>query len=657
METPAQNLELERLAVLRHLSILDTPPEREFDELTQLGALALRVDSAAVSLIDDRRQWFKARTGIPFEYTDRDIAFCSHAVEARQLLVVPDASLDPRFASNPLVTGVGGIRFYAGMPLVTEAGHCIGTFCVFDPQPRKEFPDHERQILAELAKLAADLIETRTTRRMGEIAAKVVEATSDGVVAVDREGRIVYWNASAEQMFARSSDATLGKPFEIIIPARLAASHRESFARAANGGDPRPVGAFVELIGARTDGSEFPVELSLTQGGGSGESGGFAAIIRDITNRKHDERERERTQAFLDTVLENLPAMLFVKDTETRRYIMVNRAGQEMIGLPLENIIGRTDTELFSGGAGYETRDSKAIEDGGTHHFESVYKRPDGQTVHLRTTRAVIDGPDRAGQYLLGVSQDMTQTRLAEAEVRRLAHFDSLTGQLNRASYAERLERTIQADVPFAMLSVDLDRFKAINDQFGHLVGDDVLVEVGNRLRSCLGPQDWMARVGGDEFMAILLGARVRQRASDIGERIVQTLSEPVSTDRTSVYVGASVGVVVFPEDGASIDTLREHVDLALYRAKDDGRGRVCFFDVQMDAEARDRRKLEKDLRQAIAEEAIELVYQPILDVRRGAITSVEALARWTHPQRGPIRPDIFIALAEECGLINSLGP
>ena len=649
--------EVDRLSALVDLDILDTPPEHYFDEITRLAATALGVASAAVSLIDEKRQWFKSRHGIPFTETPRDIAFCAHAVASRKIVVVPDATRDDRFSSNPLVTQEGGIRFYAGVPLIISSGHCLGTLCVFDPIAREGLTKVQEAVLRDLARLTTDLIESRRLRKMGEIAASVVETTSDAVLATDRQGTIVYWNSAAERMFGYSGGEAIGQNVEIVIPPRLAKGHREIFARAVSGGTTRLVGTTVELVGGRADGSEFPIELSLARWGAEMPDGGFAAIIRDVTARKVLEREREQTKAFLDSVVSNLPAMLFVKDTQTRQYVLINRAGEAAIGRPANEIVGRTDRDLFPDYSdGYEDRDNEAIASPSATMFESAFVRNDGQSVHLRTTRKLIDGPDRPGQYLLGISEDVTATRLAEAEVLRLAHYDALTGLLNRASFSDRLHGLVRKAEPFAMLSIDLDRFKAVNDQFGHPVGDAVLAQVGDRLRAAVQSQDWVARIGGDEFIVVLTGARLRERADEVAAAILASVSEPITTGRVVAHVGASIGIVLLPEDGLTTGQLRENADLALYRAKTTGKGKACFFNAEMDAAAQDRRTLEMELREVILKDGIDLAYQPVLSAKTGQIASAEALARWIHPDRGPIRPDIFIALAEECGLIDRLG-
>lgn len=645
--------EADRLAALAALHILDTPAEREFDALAEIARAALGAASAAVSLVDDRRQWFKARSGILFAETLRDIAFCPHAMETETVLVIPDAVQDPRFRTNPLVIQPGGIRFYAGAPLVLADGHCVGTLCVFDPAPRTGLTDAEATTLRQLADLTVELIEARRLRRVADIAARVIEATPDAVVASDADGRIVFWNASASRLFGRTADQALGRPFDTLFDCASTSDAAETHAN-PDASDPSPT----EGVARRADGSTCLVELSRAVWPGIGGRPGLVALVRDISDRRALEQDRESARTLLDNIVTHLPAMLFVKDAATRQYVLVNAAGERVMGRTAPEVIGRTDRELFPNhGADYERRDMEAVEAGGRSVFESAFLRDDGVTARLRTTRVLIDGPDRPDQYILGVTEDMTPARTAEAEALRRSLYDDLTGLLNRAQAGERLHRMVAAGAPFAMLSIDLGRFHTVNAQWGEAAGDSVLVEAAGRLRRLLGPADWIARVGADEFAIMVIQGDLEARATQMAEAAIAAMSEPFGLPTGVAHLGAAVGLVLSPRDGATAEALRENVDLALHRAKSAPEtGGVCVFSTELDAAARDRRTLEADLRTAVAAGEVGLYYQPLVCARTGRITSAEALARWTHPTRGPIRPDIFISLAEECGLIDRLG-
>lgn len=487
--------------------------------------------------------------------------------------------------------------------------------------------------------------------------AKVVEATSDAVVAADKDGTILYWNAAGKSIFGYSRDEIVGQSASLIVPTDFPAQDMGNLTAVSRAG-PAAEGAVVELQARHKDGHLIPVEMSVARWGDEGVDPGFAAIIRDISDRKKLEDDRRRSRTFLDTVVENLPVMVFVKEAQTRRYLLVNRKAQDLVGMRAEDMIGRTDGELFPDiGRDFETRDSAAVTAGAPTVFESTFTRDDGSRVDLKTTRVLVDGPDGPRQYLLGISEDTTKLRRVEAVTHRLAHYDALTGCLNRSSYFASLQRLVGAAQPFAMLSIDLDRFKAVNDQFGHLVGDDVLTEVSRRLLEAVEDEEAeVARIGGDEFVVLLTGSGLRERAARLGKAIIEIVSRPIQSNRVSAHLGASIGVVLYPDDGTRVEKLRENADLALYRAKAEGRGTTCFFNSDMDTALRDRQRLEGDLRQAIEQSKITLHYQPIICVETGEMTSVEALARWEHGKRGAIPPDQFISVAEDSGLIEELG-
>lgn len=656
VSTLSKAAETDRLNALWSMAILDTPAQRDFDEITRLAALALGSESAAVSLVDDRRAWFKSRVCIASDEAPREHAFCTLALDATTPVVILDTHADVRCKGNPLTLGPDGFRFYAGAPIVTSNGHCLGALCVLDRQPRQGLPAEQMRALADLAAIVAGLIEARRYRQIGEIATQVVDVTSDAILCVDGAGAITFWNRAAETMFGYTSSEAVGRSLDIILPTTHAAAHHRSFARASAGGQTTLVGKSVELTARRIDGTEFPIELSLARWGSMKDGHSFAGIIRDASARKMLEREREQAKVFLDTVVDHLPAMLFVKDVETKRYLLVNRAGEELTGRSRDDMIGKTDPELFAQGVGYEQRDEAAFAAEGVHLFESVFERPNGDAVTLRTKRIVVDGPNREREYIVGMSEDVTETRQAQAQVQRLAHYDSLTGLRNRGSFVEELDRLVAAQAPFALVSIDLDRFKAVNDQFGHLAGDAVLAQVGDRLRAVATGKTILARVGGDEFAVIVTGPAPAEQARMLAALIVNTLASPIITRWATVQLGSSIGIALAPSDAATTEDLRQRADLALYRAKQQGRGIVCFFSAEMDRATQNRRELERELRAALDNREITLAYQPVLSTSSGQITSVEALARWHHPVRGPVPPDLFISIAEEGGLIAQLG-
>ncbi|WP_439817310.1 sensor domain-containing phosphodiesterase [Zavarzinia sp. CC-PAN008] len=646
-----------RLGALAGLAILDTPAEGEFDEIVRLASTLLDCPSCGISLIDEQRQWFKSRVGIEFSETPREHAFCRHPVETCDYFEVQDAASDSRFADNPLVRAPGGIRFYAGAPLMIASGHCLGSLCVFDSKVRPPLDARQRQTLLDLARTAAGLIDSRQMRQVGRVAAKVVQATSDAILCVDANEVITFWNRAAERMFGHAAADAIGKSLDLIMPRDMADAHHAGFARAAGGGPTRLIGTAVELRALRASGEEFPIELSLAPLHDGPGIGGCAAIIRDITERKSLERDHRQTREFLDTVVANLPAMLFVKDAESRRYLLLNRTGEELIGRPAAQIVGRTDAELFPNqGADYMARDDDALSGRGMPLSESDFTRDDGRVVTVRTRRIIVDGMDRPRQYILGISEDMTEARRTQAEVIQLAQFDALTGLRNRASLVKLLEQTVATGQRMALLAINLDRFKPLNDQFGHPVGDAVLAEVGRRILKVVRASDIVSRVGSDEFLIVAVDAAPVECAERIALAITRALGEPITAEDFSGCISASIGIAVAPEDGRVPDELRQSADLALHRAKSEGRGGICFYSDKMDAAARDRRDLERDLHTALDQGEIWVAYQPIVSAATGQITSAEALARWTHPSRGPIPPDVFISIAEEAGLIERLG-
>ena len=387
----------------------------------------------------------------------------------------------------------------------------------------------------------------RETDLAGISARDVLEAAPDALVVVNDAGVIVQLNAPTEQLFGYERGELLGRPIETLVPLRYRAAH--GVQRAAYHQDlrRRPMGASPELFGLRKDGTEFPVEISLsplaTKGGPL-----VIAAIRDISARKRDEAER--------------------------------------------------------------------------HH--------------------------------------LLRERLLSAEISRLARKDALTGLPNRTLLHDRLSGAIRSahrhGHELAVLFLDVDRFKDVNDSLGHAVGDRLLESVATRLTACVSDTDTVSRQGGDEFVILLSEVRDRADVRGAAAKIIAAVTSPHRVGTRQLHVTASIGIAIYPGDGGDSETLIKNADIAMYYAKDHGRDNFQFFTEDMNARIVERHALEGSLRRALDRREFVLYYQPQIDLETGVMTGAEALLRWRRPDRGLMPPGMFVPVAEDSGLIVPIG-
>jgi diguanylate cyclase (GGDEF)-like protein/PAS domain S-box-containing protein len=373
--------------------------------------------------------------------------------------------------------------------------------------------------------------------------------------------------------------------------------------------------------------------------------------------------DAERAQIFMTAVVEAMPSMVFVKRADDHRYVLLNRAGEKILGLSRDEVVGRTDADFHPAelAALYVERDREVIESGEVRVIEEdLVPRKDGSLAMLRTKKIAIADADGRAEYLLGVSEDIADRKRAEAQIARLAHYDPLTELPNRVLFqkhlGEALTRRARSGDQLAVHFIDLDRFKTVNDTLGHPIGDALLRVAAERLRGCVREGDTVARLGGDEFAVVQTGLTDMSGATRLAERVVEAMAAPFDIQGHQVMIGASVGVSAAPSDGDDADELLKKADMALYRAKADGRGAFHFFERAMDEQLQARRALELDLRRALAAGEFQLYYQPLYNLGDDRVTGCEALLRWNHPERGMVSPADFIPLAEEIGLIVQLG-
>ena len=397
-----------------------------------------------------------------------------------------------------------------------------------------------------------------------------------------------------------------------------------------------------------------------------GGAGGFALsrLKRGWGRSKPDDREADdaaRALRFVHCVEDQGSGWFWETDREGRLSYLSARVGEQLSRTDGE-LIGESLCDVFT-----VSGDDASAERTLRFHMLGRTSFSDYQvSTHAADERSwSISGRplfDEVGQFrgFVGTGADLTAKRRTEAEVTRLAMFDSLTGLANRAKMQVSLDQLLARRPghwqPLALLLLDLDRFKAVNDTLGHQTGDLLLKLVAQRLQRAVGDGALVGRRGGDEFEVVIVGECRKDALSELARGIVATLSQPYHIAGSSISIGCSIGVAVAPDDGDTSETLVRNADLALYAAKGDGRGTHRFYVPELLALAQMRRQMEDDLRQAIAQGELHLVYQPVVSTASGAITGYEALARWEHPRLGAISPAEFIPVAEDSGLIEPIG-
>ncbi|HEY5380176.1 MAG TPA: EAL domain-containing protein [Pseudolabrys sp.] len=509
---------------------------------------------------------------------------------------------------------------------------------------------------------AVGVISARFTRLyVGEQNARLDAALNNmiqGLCMFDAQNRLVVWNERYRAMYNIDPKRIWrGCTIRDLLDARLAAGmfplEPERYDR--------------ELRAALAHGDRFTLNIELTDGriisvvNQPIKDGGWVATHEDVTERKRAERELEQTRSFLDTIIENVPSPIIVKDFATLRYLLINNAAEKLLGVDRNTMLNKTAKEVMpaASAAMIEAEDTKLNESGKPMFFdEHTIATPGNGTRIVTATRLSVMGADNKPQYLISVIRDLTERRRHEQQIAHMAHHDSLTDLPNRAAFDECISATLALSAAsgdsFALLSLDLDRFKAVNDVFGHAVGDALLREVASRMeQACQGA--FLARVGGDEFAVITSTGPQPATAEALAEKLCAALATDIDINGFPLRVGLTVGIAICPQDGSDTVTLIANADAALYRAKAEARGSIRFFDQSMDKQLREKRALQHDLRTALVRGELELHYQPQAHID-GEVTGFEALVRWHHPRQGMIAPGIFIPLAEESGLIIELG-
>ena len=481
---------------------------------------------------------------------------------------------------------------------------------------------------------------------------------NQGLCMFDSQGLLVIWNERYRQMYSIEPHRIWrGCAVRDLLDARISA-----------GTFPLDPGRYdADLRAALKQGKAFTLDAELKDGriiavvNQPMQGGGWVATHEDISERSRSDRELERTRSFLNTIIENVPSPIIVKSIPALKYLLINRAAEKFLGTERATMLGRTSSEIMpqSSARAIEIEDKKLLASGETAFLgEHAVVTPGNGTRIVTATRLPVKDANGTPQYLISMINDLTERKRHEQRIEHMARHDSLTDLPNRAAFNDRMVSAIAlasaSQESFALLCLDLDRFKSVNDVFGHAIGDALLREVARRFQAaCQG--SFFARLGGDEFAVITPSGPQPAVAETLAERLSGALDADIEIDGKVLHVGLTIGVGIYPQDGIDAATLLANTDAALFRAKSEMRGSIRFFEVSMDKQLRETRALQQDLRSAASRDELTLHYQPQAHIK-GGITGFEALMRWHHPRHGLIAPSTFIPLAEESGLIPGLG-
>ena len=589
MNKPEQPVnELQRLDALYALKILDTAPEERFDRITRLAARIFDCAHASITLIDKNRQWFKSAVQLDESETPRDISFCAHTILHNKALVIADTWEYQDFINNPMVTGEPHVRFYAGVPLSVDQTYNVGTLCIVDNQPRT-FNKADIAILEDLAKVVESELQSQAVQ---DITSSLLK--------------------SQEQL-----------------------QENEKLSRVRN--------TILELIV---------------------NSSAISPILNTIV--KSVELEYEGIQC----------SILLLDSSKT--HITMGAApslpdfyNEAIDGLEIGIGVGSCGTAMFTG-------ERVVAQDIMTHPYWAEFK----EVAAMANLRSCWSQPikNSAGEVLGSFAIYKREPAIPTANeiklieqfahlasiaierqkssdlIWRQANFDTLTDLPNRNIMGEHLKQALSTahrdNTQVALMFLDLDNFKDINDTLGHSVGDDLLVECARRIEQSVREKDIVARLGGDEFVIIITDIHHFTGIERTAQKILKILATPYFLQNEVVHSSASIGITVYPTDAEDVSGLLKNADQAMYGAKSTGKNNYQYYTLSMRQAAIQRMSLINDLRCAIDNDQFFMLYQPIVDLQTGAIYKAEALIRWQHPTRGLIGPMEFIPLAEETGLI-----
>jgi diguanylate cyclase (GGDEF)-like protein/PAS domain S-box-containing protein len=373
-----------------------------------------------------------------------------------------------------------------------------------------------------------------------------------------------------------------------------------------------------------------------------------------------EEEKLKSSLSFLQSMLDSIPNPVFYKAADGK-YLGCNKMFENYIGLSKEELCGKTVRDITTHDWKFQCArtDMQVLGTGTLKPYETVVTMPDGSNRNVIFSKALLKGAEGTPEAIVGTIQDITERKKAEEKIQRLAYYDTLTGLPNRQLLLDRIkimvEHARRNEENFAVLFIDVDRFKNINDTLGHTTGDQLLINIANILKSNVRSCDTVARLGGDEFVIVLTNVD-DTTVSQVAGKLMNMLSRPQFVNSHEIFTSLSIGISMFPVDAQDGETLLKNADMAMYQAKEQGRNNFQFFSSDMNSKVMHRLIMENDLRHAMDRDEFYLEYQPQYNTETGKMFGVEALLRWHKPEKGNMPPSSFISLAEDTGLILPIG-
>lgn len=483
------------------------------------------------------------------------------------------------------------------------------------------------------------------------------EQAAVGIALTQLDGKFAQVNRRFASLLGYSPDELLQLRFQDLTHPDDLAAEMPLFNRLLRGESETYT---MEKRFVRKDGRSCWIKFTVSlRRNASGDPEQFIAVAEDIAARKQAEADLKKQQQLTSEIVDVLPVNIYMKDAEGR-YLMFNEAAAKTTGVRKNDAIGKTDFDFFPEQMAKSIREKdRDVLSGKGPALEEATLLVHGEERVMLSGRKVLHSNGGVPR-LLGFSIDINDRKQSELRAQYLASHDSLTGLPNRSLLHDRLDHAIaharRNHRMVALMFLDLDRFKLINDTLGHKSGDQLLQTMAGRLQQVMREGDTVARLGGDEFVILIEDLASEEEATNIAEKVLAQISLPISLDSHRLVLSTSIGISVYPKDSQNGHVLLKQADIAMYRAKEEGGSGLRYFDAEMNSHVFQRLVIENGLRRALELDELALRYQPLVDLKTGRMVGMEVLVRWNHPEKGLLGPDEFISVAEESGLIIELG-